>query len=61
MGAEIKDLYNVAMGTVMKHEAKTHGRFFTQSEFENNYGQIMIITRAKTRADEALAARQKQS
>lgn len=54
MEDDIHILYSAAMRLLMKTEAKTHGWFFTQDEYERNVAQIWKITSAKTRLDAAL-------
>jgi len=45
-------LYNYAMGQLMASKAKTHGKFFTQKEFEENKSKIFEITLSKTKLDQ---------
>lgn len=39
----VNRLYSISMGLLMDKEAKTHGKFFTQKEFEKNKGLIYEI------------------
>lgn len=39
---ELKEIYNITMGLLMKIEA-SNNRFFTQAEYEKNRGIISVI------------------
>lgn len=39
---ELKEIYNITMGLLMKMEA-SNNRFFSQAEYEKNRGIISII------------------
>lgn len=39
----VNRLYSISMGLLMDKEAKTHGKFFTQKEFEKNKAIIYEI------------------
>jgi hypothetical protein len=48
---EIKEIYNLSMGNLMDRYAVKHKRFFTQKEFEDNQGKILLLTHSKSKLD----------
>jgi len=51
---DVDFLFQISMRLLMKNEAKTHGSFFTQSEFENNMATIFRITGAVRKLEQKL-------
>lgn len=54
MDKDLNTLFQKSMKPVMIKHAKKYKSFFTQEEFENNMGEIFIITGAVKRLENKL-------
>ena len=53
MDKDLKYMYDVAMGSLIDKYA-SNAKFFTQKEFEENRGEIFLLTNANSKLTEKL-------